>query len=116
MTNPAFAGIVKDYFALSAWDGSRCVAAAGIVPIYGYRAAAWAMISKDIGSKNMLQLTRKVRAALELDPTPRIETVVRCDFEDGHRWAALLGMELECAFMRKHGIDGQDEAMYVRIK
>lgn len=115
MCSPQFAGIITDNFSISAWDGSKCVAAGGIVPIYAGRAAAWALISKEAGP-HMVQITRAVRKAIMLDPTPRIETVVNADFINGHRWARMIGMECEHPCLRKHGVHGQDEALYVRIK
>lgn len=115
MCSPDFAGIICDNFAISAWADSRCVAAAGIVPIYAERAAAWALISKEAGPY-MRRITKAVKKALELDPTPRIETVVNADFINGHRWARMIGMECEHPCLRKHGVHGQDEALYVRIR
>lgn len=115
MCTPEYAGIITDNFSISAWDGTKCIAAAGIVPIYQGRAAAWALISKEAGP-HMVQLTRAIRRGLALDPTPRIETVVNADFINGHRWARMVGMECECPLMRKHGVHGQDEALYVRIR
>lgn len=116
MTSPEYAPLITDHFAISGWDGVRCVAAAGIVSLWPGRALAWALLGKNINPKNMLQLTRKVRSAMDIHPAKRIETVVNSDFQEGHRWARLLGMECECARMRCHGIHGQDEAMYARIK
>jgi hypothetical protein len=102
-------------FSLCAWLGNTPVAAAGIVPIYPGRGLAWAMLGAKSG-KYMRQITRKVRHALDLAPDKRIEMYVEKDFEIGHRWAKMLGFEVEAPVMRKHGIFGQDETLYARIK
>lgn len=112
---PEYSHMVDNSFAISAWVGLRCIGAAGILPIYSGRSIAWAFMSKESG-KYMRQITRKVRAALDMDPTPRIEMLVNADFADGHRWAKMLGFELEAERMRKHGVNGNDESLYARIK
>lgn len=112
---PGFEYMVKDNFAISAWAEHRCVCAAGIVPIYKHRATAWALMGEDAGPY-LRQITQKVRQALDVSPYPRIEMQVNYDFRAGHRWAKMLGFEVEAERMRKSGIYGHDETLYVRIK
>lgn len=102
-------------FSLSAWEGSRCVGAAGLLNIYPHRALAWALLSRHAGP-HMMRIARKVRSVLEFDPTSRIEMTVNASFENGRRFALAIGMQQETGILRKHGIRGEDEIMYVRIK
>ena len=111
-----YADLMCQNLSLSVWLNSRCLGAAGIVPVYPHRAIAWALVSRDIGAA-LVPISRKVRRILELDPTPRIEMTVAVDFKAGHTWAGLLGMTLETPEpLRRHGARGEDEMLYARIK
>lgn len=112
---PEFNHVLAKGMALSMWAGTTCIAAGGVAPIYKHRAIAWAFLGADSGPY-MHQITRKSRELFELYPTERIEMLVNYEFEAGHRWAKVLGFEVEAARMRKSGIYGDDETMYVRIK
>lgn len=111
-----YAAEMEAHFALSAWDGNKCVAAAGCVPIFGHRAVAWALLSND-ASSHMLAITRKVRAAIAMLPYRRIEIAVDVAFEPGHRFAKLIGMKLETPVpLKAHGALGNDEMLYAVVK
>lgn len=112
---PGFRYMVEDHFAISAWAGAECVCAAGIVEIYRHRAVAWALMSENAGPY-LRKITRKVQSALALHPAKRIEMLVNYEFDAGHRWAKMLGFEVEAPRMRCSGVYGNDETMYVRIK
>lgn len=114
--SPQFKEVLEGSFGISAWVGLRPVAAAGIIPIHGMCAVGWAMLGADSGPY-LRQITRKVRNAIEISPYQRIEMRVICDFEEGHRWAKLLGFgEPEAPRMRKSGARGEDETLYARVK
>lgn len=116
LLNTQYAEIVSNNFGLSGWEGSRCVGAAGVVPIFAHRAVAWAILSND-AAPYMLQIVRKARSYLAMTHYQRIEIAVRADFEEGHRFARLIGMQLETPEpMRKHGANGEDEMMYAVTK
>jgi hypothetical protein len=112
---PGFNYMVDDHFAISAWKGSTCLCAAGIVSLYKHRAIAWSVMSKHAGPY-MRQLTRKVKEAIELHPATRIEMLVDFEFDAGHRWAEMLGFEVDAPRMEMSGYYGNDETLYVRIK
>ena len=113
--NPGFEYMVRDHFAISGWLGPKCLMAAGIVGLYKHRAVAWALVGADAGPY-LRQLTNKVRDALDISPYQRIEMLVDYQFDAGHRWAKMLGFEVEAEKMRMSGFYGNDETMYVRIK
>lgn len=111
-----YADIACNGKAYSMWLNSRCLAAAGIVPLFSHRAVAWALLSPAVGPY-MLTVVRKMRSFLAHDPTPRIEMTVRHDFAQGHRFALALGMQLETPEpLRKYGASGEDEMLYARIR
>lgn len=116
MLRTDYAEIACSHIALSAWVGNTCVGAAGIVPIYSHRAVAWALLSKNIGPA-LVPVTRKIRRVLDMDMTPRVEMTVAVDFKAGHIWARLIGMKLETPTpLRKHGVRGEDEMLYARVR
>lgn len=102
--------------ALSAWANSRCVAAAGVIEVHPHRAVAWALLSKDV-RPYMLGIARKVRRVVQTLPYRRIEFTVADDFDEGKRFARLLGAKCETPEpMRFFGADGRDEMMYAITK
>lgn len=113
--SPAFNHVLEKGMSLSFFAGSRCVGAGGIAPIFKHRAVAWTYLGADSGPY-MHQITRKAREMFALYPADRIEMLVDYTHDAGHRWAKLLGFEVETARMRKSGIYGNDETMYVRIR
>lgn len=90
------------------------VACGGLAHVCGVRAVAWSYLSEEAGVA-LLELTRLVRHALEQCPYQRVEITVDVEFAAGHRWARMLGFELE-ANLRKARIDGGDCALYARVR
>lgn len=114
--SPEFKHILEHTFAMSAWVNNRCIGAAGVIPTHGQSALAWSMLGTDAGPY-MIQLTRKVKDALDISPYKRIEMRVIYDFEEGHRWAKLLGFgEPEAPRMRCSGVRGEDETLYAKVR
>lgn len=120
----AQAGFLRDDFskyvltegvAMSAFVGTKCVCAAGIYPVYKHRAMAWSFMGEGAGP-HMVAITRKVKQVLDSWGGERVEMIVDFEFKAGHRWAKMLGFEVETLRMRKHGATGNDESCYVRIK
>ena len=114
--SPEFKDMLEGSFAVSAWVDGKPVGAAGVIPLHGDCALAWAMLGADAGP-HLRGITRAVRKALDISPYQRIEMRVLYDFEEGHRWAKLLGFgEPEAARMRKSSTRGFDETLYARVK
>jgi len=105
----------SDDFCLSAWDGSRCIGAAGLIQLMPHYAVAWAFISADAGPF-MLEAVRKIRAVLFSSPFERVEMRVRYDFKEGHQLARLLGFTEEAPRMRKSAYFKEDETLYARVR
>lgn len=105
MTGPAYTGIAN----------GKVIICSGVVKVGLHRYAAWALLSED--SKDyMLQITRAVKDFLKENDMPRVETHVLRDFDQGHRWAKMLGFENETPNgMRKYGDNGKTYDLYARI-
>lgn len=88
----------------------------GVVPMWQGRAAVWSLVSTYAGS-DMLRIHRKVRQKLNdfNEKYRRLEMTVDVGFTQGHRWAKMLGFEVE-GYMRAYRPDGGDMLMYSRIR
>lgn len=94
----------------------KVLAVFGIIDVWAGRAIAWSYVSKNIG-KHYMQLHKAALRLCDSFEGDRLELYVDHDFEEGHRWAKMLGFELETPRMRKFRPNGQgDSSMYVRIR
>ena len=95
-------------------DGERVVFCAGKAEQWAGRYVLWAILAKE-AKRHMLQITRAVkRGMLLLEDGARFEAIVQSDFEQGHRWASMVGMRWhhhEERFLP----DGTDADIYVRF-
>lgn len=89
------------------------VACAGTVEHWPGRHLAWAYMTP--GTKaHMRWITEAVKDNLAT-VKGRIEVAVKADYLPGHKWARILGFEVEAPLMRQWGPDGADYTGYVRI-
>lgn len=95
------------------FDGDKILACAGVLEYHEQRGLLWSYIASDIGTR-MLALTRAVERYLSLLSYNRLEMDVACDFEQGHRWAEMLGFKLECERRVAYDPEGNDYALYAR--
>ena len=101
--------------AMTAIHDGEVLACAGVLGLHRNRGLAWTYISANAG-KHFIQLHRLTKAYLDALQYNRVEMDVAYGFEQGHRWARLLGFEVECPLMRKYFADGGDATRYVRIR
>lgn len=99
--------------AYSALVGDQVIACMGLIPAWEHRAMAWGLIAAEAGP-HFVRITKAVMRTMELHPFRRIETSVRRDFQQGHRWVRLLGFERE-GTMRCYSPDGGDYDLYARV-
>lgn len=101
---------------LSGWASNKCVGAAGLIHVRDHRAVAWMILSEDIG-RCMLPVAKKIRRVLAQVPYQRIELTVADGFEEGKRFAELVGAVCETPEpMKFFGAEGRDEYMYAILK
>lgn len=94
--------------------GGLPIACGGIIQHWPGRYEAWAMLEAS-RPKDFLTIHNATRRFLQTQIHTRIEAVVECGFQAGHRWLRLLGFDLESPYMRRYGPDGRDYSMYVRV-
>lgn len=94
------------------YDGAP-VGCGGLVMHWPGRHMAWVYLNANAGP-HMLFITRAVRRVLD-NTDGRIEMTVREDFDAGHRWAKLLGFQVETEVLRAYGPEGESHVGYVRI-
>lgn len=105
----------KSEFSFSGIDGEKVVICAGVIPRPPNRGEAWAILDKDSG-KYMLPITRAVQSFLRSCPIKRIEASVSVDFKAGHRWAKMLGFDLEAERMLAYEPNGGDCSLYAKVR
>lgn len=106
--------------AFSGWVDGKCVGAAGFYIIWGGRATCWAVLSSKVGP-HLGDISRFVRRVLahyeDAGVVNRFEATVNSDFEDGLRWARVLGFSCETpGGMRKYGPGGESFHMFARVR
>lgn len=95
-------------------DG-RPIACVGVAPHWPRRYRCWAILAADAGP-HMGAVTRATRKLLNEACEPgRYEMEVRFDFEQGVRWAKLLGFHVETPRLERFTPDGRDYVGMVRF-
>lgn len=93
-------------------DGET-MACGGTIQQWPGRHVAWALLNGRSGPY-MKFVTGAALRVLQ-DAVGRIEMTVRADFAQGHRWAALLGFEVETPVLKNYGPEGEPHTAYVRF-
>ncbi len=95
-------------------ENGRVLLCAGLIHHWAGRAEGWAIFDKDM-KKEFLAVHKKVLRFLEISPFKRIEAIVTIEFKQGHRWAKLLGFQVEGPRLRHYFENGKDAVLYARI-
>jgi len=95
-------------------DG-KTIFCAGVAEYWNGRAESWAIL-RSSAKYDLIPITKMVKRFLEVCPIRRIEASIEVDFEEGHRWAKLLGFELEAPRLKSYFPDGRDCALYARVR
>ena len=106
---------IEDSGGWAAVDHDDCLGCASISFIRPGVGRAWSILTHG-WRKHANAITAKAIAELDRCPLRRIEAEVMCDFDAGHRWLRRLGFEMEAERMRAYGPEGQDMALYARVK
>lgn len=112
---PEAAAVMRESITQAAYLGNKCIAAAGVTPRWNGVAVAWAILDVEAGPF-LPQITRRCRAMLDAAPFRRIEATAACNFPEADRWLRMLGFELETPWSEGYTPDGQDVAIYKRMK
>jgi len=87
----------------------------GIIDLWENRAMVWSLMDKN-SNRHLLGITKILINLLKCSAQKRIEMYVDCDFKQAHRWAKMLGFNLEAEKMKSFYPTGQDVALYARLK
>lgn len=93
----------------------RILMCAGIQKHWEHRGEGWAMFDLEL-KKEFIGVHRIVKRFLDVTPFRRVEATVEANFEPGHRWAKLLGFEMEAPRLKNYFVNGADAVLYVRIR
>ncbi len=95
-------------------DETGIVAVIGLIRQWEGCERAYAFLAATTGY-HLLKITRKITAHLKTCSIRRVEAVVECDFEAGHRWIGLIGgFVVEAPRMKKYWND-RDCTLYARV-
>lgn len=106
---------LEDTPSYTAVHEDRVLCCAGILPIWQGRAVAWAYMDRRAG-EHFIALHRRVQQFLDQCYVQRIEAHVDREFEAGHRWARMLGFDMEAERMTAFRPDGGDCSLYARVR
>lgn len=112
---PEVAESVAHHQAFSGLVGDEVVGCAGVIKVWEGRGIAWAYLSHRSGP-HMVAITRAVKRFLDVCGLRRVEMAVDLEFEDGHRWANMLGFRLEAGRMAAYRSDGGTCSLYARVR
>lgn len=111
--DPAYAlSLIKAGPCWSVFVGGRVVACGGLCIQWEGRGVAWAIISE---GAPLVAVTKSVIHVLGLPGIPRrVECFVDVSFQEGIRWAEMLGFQRE-GLMRAFSPDGRDHVLFSRV-
>ena len=96
-----------------ALDDGTTLFCGGTLQQWPGRHLAWALIDVK-AAPHMLFITRATRKFFD-EIQGRIEFTVRCDFPAGHKFARLLGFQVETPLLKAYGPEKEDHVGYVRF-
>lgn len=107
--------IESDPYSYTIMSGEKVLLCGGVTQYWPNRAEAWAIMDEGSTSE-FIQVHRAVKKFLDSCTIKRIEAAVDVDFEAGHRWAELLGFELEAECLKAYLPNGRDCSLYARVR
>jgi len=114
LSTPHLEALEQAPFAYSILKDKRAIACGGVAEYWPGRGEAWMLLSPM--GPDFLAVTRIVSRFLSVCPVNRIEAAVEVDFEPGHRWAKLLGFQLDAPLLRSYLVNGKDCSLYSRVR
>ena len=106
---------LETYDSYTIISGDKLLCCFGFVEVHPTRAIMWGYLSAKCGPY-MTPLTRIARRLIAALPHKRVEIEVDCEFEQGHRWARIMGFELEVERLRCWRQDGGDSSLYAVVR
>lgn len=102
--------------AATVYDEEGVIACLGLLPLGERKALSWAFLGARAG-QHLLGLTRLVLRTIAASDFQRVEATVISGFNEGHRWAKMLGYELETpAGMKNYDSSGNTYYQYAKVR
>ena len=111
-----FLAIEAEQSAYTIFDENHPIMVGGAVTLWGENKALWGLFSQKCNGSGMLFATRATKRFIAGLLFRRLESHVRCGFQQGERLNKLLGFTLECERMRCFLPDGGDASMWVIVR
>ncbi len=111
---PDYAASLEGSATWTVMNQGRPVFCGGAWNIWPGRAVVWAILAEGAG-RIMPRITRATMRYLELLPERRVECYVDAGFQQGERWARMLGFAHE-AKLRAFLPNGNDAHLYARVR
>ena len=102
------------------WEDDEPIFIGGALYTNTYTCSVWSVVSRSFREgKNKFFVTRKVIEFLDYVHytvgVRRLQTTVVAGFNEGHKWAKILGFEVE-GLMKSFEPDGSDAVLYGRVR
>lgn len=95
--------------------GDKPIFCGGMFKMYGHRFVAWSLIAWNAG-KYLRAIMRRINRYFRIFYRGcRIECTVDISFKAAHRFAKLLGFQLEAERMQQYEVDRRDMSLYAMI-
>lgn len=104
----------KATYTLVDTETKKVVAVCGVIPYWKDRAEGWILFGDDV-QKHLFGIHRVVKSFLNNYPSKRIEAAVPMD-QRSWKWIKSLGFRCEAPKMKHYWPNGQDFALFARIK
>lgn len=108
-------GLEESNLCYTAFMDDKIVACGGAVEYWKNRGEAWIIFGKTF-TGNFILLQRAAREFIHRCPLKRLEASVVLGFDKGHRWIKSLGFKLETPLAKSYTQDGEDCALYSRVR
>lgn len=115
LTSAHLSALESAPYAYSILRDSRVLVCAGVAEYWPGRGEAWAVLSTGL-RHDLVRVTKMIRRFLEVCPVRRIEAAVSIEHDAGHRWARLVGFQLEVPLLKSYLPDGRDCSLYSRVR
>jgi hypothetical protein len=99
----------------SVLKNGKAIACIGLMKYWEGRYEGWAFMIPG-NRESFLFIHNCVKHFLDKTDIRRVEMTVDMGFKQGHRWARLLGFQVECETLKSFGPTGENHRLYVKLR
>lgn len=116
LTTTHLEALEKLPFSYTGIKNGKVLFCGGVSEYWPNRGEAWVILSERLEPYDFIFITKMARKFLAACPVRRIEASVVVDFEEGHRWANMLGFKMEAPCLEAYLPDGKNCALYSKVR